>query len=103
FAVLADTTRPVLLLRSPRDGSTVRSRRPLIEFEVNDEASGFSSDTRFTLRLDGSRVIAEYDPQRSMLRFTPREDLDPGDHWITVEAVDEAGNRGRLETRFRVR
>lgn len=103
FAAMADTSRPRLEVRTPRDGATVRSRRPLIEFAVEDEASGFSRDDQFTFFLDGERLVAEYDPQRDLLRFKPREALGAGEHLLTLEAVDNAGNRRSLETRFRVR
>lgn len=103
FAVLADTSQPELKLLSPRDGSVLNVRRPRIAFEVDDNATGFSDEAQFVLRLNGKQVIAQYDPQRNRLVYVPRVPLDPGDYWMRLEAVDNAGNLGRVSSRFVVR
>ncbi|MFC1595480.1 M23 family metallopeptidase, partial [Gemmatimonadota bacterium] len=59
FAVLADTTRPELSLLSPRDGSVLRSDRPRIQFELDDNASGISDESQIVLRLNGSQIVAQ--------------------------------------------
>jgi hypothetical protein len=102
FAVLADTTRPELRLLFPRDGSRLRNTRPTIAFEVDDNASGFSEETQFVLRLNGTQVIARYDPQHDRLIYVPRDALDPGDYRVNLEVTDNAGNVGRVSSTFTI-
>lgn len=102
FAVLADTTRPELRLLFPRDGSRLRNTRPTIAFEVDDNASGFSEETQFVLRLNGTQVIARYDPQHDRLIYVPRDSLDPGDYRVNLEVTDNAGNVGRVSSTFTI-
>ncbi len=103
LAVLADTTCPEIRLLSPRDGGTVRTGRPQIACEVDDNATGFDSERQFVLRLNGTPLIAEYDPPRDRIVYTPRDPLEPGDYFLTIEATDRAGNTARITSRFTVR
>ena len=103
FAALADTTPPELRLLSPRDGSRLRVGRPRIVFQIEDNASGFSEESQLVLRLNGTKVIARYDPQRDRLIYVPRDPLDSGDYWISLEAIDNVGNVGRISASFTVR
>jgi len=102
FAVLADTTRPELRLLSPRDGALLTSRRPRIQFELDDNATGISDDSRIVLRLNGTRIVPRYDPQHDRLTWQPREPLEPGEYWLLLEVTDGAGNTGRVNSRFTV-
>jgi hypothetical protein len=102
FAILADTTRPELRLLSPRDGSVLTNGRPRIQFELDDNATGISEETQIVLRLNGSRIVAQYDPQRDRLSWRPREPLEPGEYWLVLEVTDLAGNTGRISSRFTV-
>lgn len=102
FAVLADTTRPELRLLSPRDGSVLTSDRPRIQFELDDNATGISDESQIVLRLNGTQIVAQYDPQRDRLTWQPREPLEPGEYWLMLEVTDGAGNTGRINSRFTV-
>ncbi|MFC1628445.1 peptidoglycan DD-metalloendopeptidase family protein [Gemmatimonadota bacterium] len=102
FAVLADTTRPELILLSPRDGSVLRSDRPRIQYEIDDNATGISDESQIVLRLNGTQVVAQYDPQRDRLTWQSREPLEPGEYWLLLEVTDGAGNTGRINSRFTV-
>jgi hypothetical protein len=55
------------------------------------------------MRLNGAQVIAEYDPFRDRLVFVPRQELEPGDYFLTLDAVDNAGNRALHTSRFTIR
>lgn len=103
FAAMADTARPVVELLSPRDGATLDSGRPRIEYSIEDGQTGFSDERRIVLRLNGAQVIARYDPQRDRLIYVPRFDLEPGDYYLTLDATDDAGNLTRHTARFTIR
>jgi len=102
FAVLADTTRPELRLLSPRDGSVLRSDRPRVQYEIDDNATGIADESQIVLRLNGTQVVPQYDPQRDRLTWQSREPLDPGEYWLLLEVTDGAGNTGRINSRFTV-
>ncbi len=103
FAAMADTARPVVELQSPRDGAILNSRRPRIEFRVEDDQSGISDERQLILRLNGAQVIAQYDPQRDRLIHVPRFELDPGEYYLTLDVTDDAGNLTRHASRFTIR
>lgn len=103
LAAMADTTRPVITLVSPRDSSTVRAGRPQIVYEIEDNATGFSDERQLVLRLNGTLLIAHYDAQRDRLVYTPRDPLEPGEYFMILEATDGAGNTARHRSRFTVR
>ncbi|MDZ7288977.1 MAG: M23 family metallopeptidase [candidate division KSB1 bacterium] len=103
FAIIRDDAAPSLNIRSPRDGSVMRDRRPLISVDVEDSTSGFESEEAIELRLDGQKLIAEYDPERDLVQYRPRKDLTLGVHTLAVRAEDRCGNVARQEAKFTVR
>jgi len=92
FAIFRDNQAPELGRMEPRTGAIVRSDRPLISVEIRDGMSGFESEEAIVLRLDGSKVIAEYDPERDVIFYTPKQPLSSGRHEYTIRAVDRSGN-----------
>lgn len=103
FALIRDEEPPELLPQSPAPGETLSHRRPLISFHVEDSTSGFESERAITLRLNGVKVIAEYDPEREVIFYRPKSDLTPGSHVLAAEAQDRCGNVARREVKFFVR
>jgi hypothetical protein len=103
FALIRDIEPPVLSIRAPLSGSVTRNRRPLISVGVNDSLSGFDSEESIELRLDGQKLIAEYDPERDVVQYQPKRDLAPGVHKLTARAEDRCGNVARREVEFTVR
>jgi hypothetical protein len=103
FALIRDNEPPVLSIRSPQAGSVTRNRRPLISVGVNDSTSGFDSEESIELRLDGQKLIAEYDPERDVVQYRPKKDLEPGVHKLTARAEDRCGNVAWQEVEFTVR
>ncbi len=103
FAITRDNEPPLLSIRAPYAGAVTRNRRPLISVGVNDSLSGFESEESIELRLDGEKLIAEYDPEREVVQYQPRSDLSPGAHKLTVAAEDRCGNMARREVEFTVR
>lgn len=103
FAIIRDNEPPVLSIRAPLAGSVTRNRRPLISVGANDSTSGFESEESIELRLDGQKLIAEYDPERDVVQYRPKRDLAPGVHKLTARAEDRCGNVARQEVEFTVR
>ncbi|MCG3118652.1 MAG: hypothetical protein ALAOOOJD_00892 [bacterium] len=103
FAIMRDSEPPSLNLQSPNPNAVLLNRRPLISVGVKDSTSGFESEQAIELRLDGLLLIAEYDPERDVVQYRPKNDLAPGVHKLTVRAEDRCGNVARQEMEFTVR
>lgn len=103
FAIIRDNEPPLLSVRSPLAGSVTRNRRPLISVGANDSTSGFESEGSIELRLDGQQLIAEYDPERDVVQYRPKQDFVPGVHKLTARAEDRCGNVAWREVEFTVR
>jgi hypothetical protein len=103
FTLFRDNQPPELGRAEPANGAAVRSRRPLISVEVRDTMSGFESEEAIVLRLDGRKVIAEYDPERDVIFYTPKLPLEAGRHEYAIRAVDRCGNVAEKIVGFVVR
>ncbi len=103
FALMRDDEPPVLTPQSPSPGETLTHRRPLISFHVDDSTAGFESEREIKLRLDGVKLIAEYDPERKIVFYRPKNDLKPGSHLLVAEAQDRCGNIAKREVKFFVK
>jgi hypothetical protein len=90
FALLADEVPPRIISVRPAAGG-VTGRRPEIAAHVTEVGKGLGWDG-VVFVLDGARIPAEYDPDRGVARpfETPR--LAPGQHRLSVSAIDRAGN-----------
>ncbi|MDZ7267432.1 MAG: M23 family metallopeptidase [candidate division KSB1 bacterium] len=103
FTLIRDDVPPVVIVRHPAPGGVVTDRRPKFVVTVDDSISGFASERSLVMRLDGVKVIAEYDPEAKQLRYRPKTGLTPGTHALVVEARDQCGNVTRREIQFTVR
>ncbi len=83
-----DHTPPVLTLLSPSNGSYHKLNRVLVNWSASDGLSGLD---RVRLLVDGNP-----DTENLVIEEFYIEDLDEGDHNITVEAIDMAGNVNRI-------
>lgn len=83
-----DHTPPVLTLLSPSNGSYHKLNRVLVNWSASDGLSGLD---RVRLLVDGNP-----DTENLVIEEFYIEDLDEGDHNITVEAIDLAGNVNRI-------
>lgn len=103
FAVYRDNLPPELTGFEPGNGATVRlpaAGRPTISVTVRDTMSGFASEESIVLSLDGRKVIAEYDPERDLVLYTPKHLLLRGRHEYTISAVDRCGNVAEKSVSF---
>jgi hypothetical protein len=76
-----DLTMPHTTIDSgPAEGEETTDRTPTFTFSANEPVS------RFECGLDGSQLFECSSP------WTPDQDLDDGDHFFLVRAVDLAGN-----------
>ncbi len=96
-----ETTKPVINITSPSNGSYLGSNKPQIIFTITDESNGSGVNTStVALKIDGGATIG--DGATGMVRatitngyrytYTPQTALTDGAHSITVNASDNDGN-----------
>ena len=99
FVLVRDDVAPEITNMQPAHNSHIDNRSPLISVSVRDRLSGIGSERNLEIRLDGRRLIAEYDPERRRLFYKPRTSLTPGRHELIVSAQDRSGN-SRVERSY---
>jgi len=102
FALLRDIDPPEIYMLSPANGSRVDTGYPQLRASFHDSMSGISGEGNRLLKLDGSKVIAEYDPEAKVLFYTPDAPLEPGPHVVELFVKDRCGNAATLRHAFRV-
>lgn len=100
YALLRDVVSPTIDYLIPQNNARIADRRPIIKASFKDELSGISGEENMVLRLDGKKLIAEYDPENYTLTFAPREDLMPGDHTLSLLVRDRCGNESAVTHQF---
>lgn len=92
FALMADEEPPEITAIRPGFHARLTDATPLISANVLDHKSGFRNEMDIELRLDGVKLIAEYDPERHRIFYQVQQPLSKGRHEITVWARDRAKN-----------
>ncbi len=59
---------------------------------VEDTLAGIEDEKAINLAVDGQELIFEYNTHRNSLRHSLQEALSPGEHQLTVRAIDRVGN-----------
>ena len=88
FAIMMDTTKPVLNLMSDTTKLTKNSK---LVFKIGDNLSGIQS---YNATLDGGWILTEYDRKKARwtISLSEVENLKAGTHTLQVEVIDEKGN-----------
>ncbi|RKX27026.1 MAG: hypothetical protein DRP45_02020 [Candidatus Zixiibacteriota bacterium] len=102
FASLFDIAPPTIKKLNVREGQTLKTLRPLIEFILEDDLSGIEDDRNIDIRINGQWLIPEYHPATGQCVAEPYELLKPGKCLLTIDITDRAGNRIELSRTFYV-
>ncbi|MEM2873692.1 MAG: Ig-like domain-containing protein, partial [Nitrososphaerales archaeon] len=86
-----DSTAPTISDLTPSDGAYTNDNTPTISAKLANGAAGIDPDT-IVMTVDGEEVDHEWDPDTETVSYTPTEALDEGEHTVTVDASDNAGN-----------
>jgi hypothetical protein len=103
FALFSDTQAPSISALQPAPGAALKERQPLLRAQVDDIGSGIGREEDLVLKLDGQRLIAEYDPEAGTLSARPETPLKAGRHLLEVEVRDQSGNQAAARSAFAVR
>jgi len=102
YTLIKDTEPPVIYKIIPRKGTKIKNRTPKITVYFNDELSGIESDESIILKLDGKRVISEYDPIMENVFYIPEDTLSYGEHIVEFEVVDNMNNKSYIKSVFSI-
>jgi len=103
FALIRDLAPPRIIALSPAEGSQLTERTPSLSAQFKDEVSGIGREELLSLRLDGKKVIAEYDPEDEALRYRVKSPLAKGRHTLECQISDRCGNISRKTHSFWVK
>lgn len=95
-----DTEPPQITAVEPAPGSTV-DPRPRISARYRDNGTGVDASA-VEIRLDGINVTDRADRTASRAAYTPTDDLDAGEHSVTVKVSDGAGQTASRSWVFEV-
>ncbi|RMF65732.1 MAG: hypothetical protein D6743_07575, partial [Calditrichaeota bacterium] len=83
---------PEITRLRPGRNARIKSATPRLMAYVRDRLSGFKSEEQIEMRLDGRKVIAEYDPERHRIFYQCKAPLSKGRHELEVRARDNSHN-----------
>lgn len=95
-----DNEPPQITAVEPAPGSTV-DPRPRISARYRDNGTGVDASS-VEVRLDGVNVTDRADRTASRTIYTPTDDLDAGEHSVTVKASDRGGQTASRSWVFEV-
>lgn len=95
FALLVDDVPPEILEFQPANQEVISDRQPNMLVKVRDVSSGIWREEDIEMRIDGKKLIVEYDPEEDLLFARPRMPLAVGSHQIEVVVRDICGNEAR--------
>jgi hypothetical protein len=88
YAVMADTTAPVIKPVNFKDGIEVKNL-PAIKITINDNLSGIRT---YRGTLNNSWILMDYDAKNRLLTYERDALLLPGENILTLTVVDGVGN-----------
>ena len=100
--MIRDTIAPYVVIKRPGNNARITDKRPLLLASVSDELSGIANERSIVMRLDGEKVIAEFDPDAKIIKYEPDEPLFPGEHTLSVWAIDNSSNEVLVSQTFYV-
>lgn len=100
FALIRDAVPPEVTAIRPGYNIRLNDTTPEISVRVQDRLSGIGSEEDIEIRLNGEKLIAEYDPERDRVTYVAKEPFPSGRYELVVRAVDKCGNRTVKESVF---
>jgi len=102
---LLDKTPPSIVALSPANNSITPYHKPTISFRAIDEPGGIGIDHE-SVRIavdDQPPVKPDYMPELDLFLSQPSDYLSTGEHTMTVELSDKAGNVTEIASMFTIK
>ncbi len=104
FALIEEHEPPEVAILRPGRGATYAAQDlNRIRVFVDDRISGIANENAIRITLDGQPVIFEYNTLRKIAHYNLLGRLSPGEHQVTVSAVDQVGNTAGDTLIFNIR
>ncbi len=100
FVLIRDEIPPEISNLRLGNQAHLKSRTPRISAKVEDKLSGIKSENDIVIRLNGKRLIAEYDPERDRIFYQFKKPLPKGKYEASVWAQDRSKNDAFRKTIF---
>ncbi len=97
YAILQDDLNPTISDLSPESGNAVSAANLTLSGLIKDVGKGVDEDSIVVL-LDGTKMDAEYDPDRDKVSYSLTKKLISGKHTLEIRASDKAGNSATSKT-----
>ncbi|MBU4502958.1 MAG: Ig-like domain-containing protein [Nanoarchaeota archaeon] len=88
---IPDITPPEIFNLLPTDGSILANAKATISADFTDESSGIDTATA-KITLNGVDITTSTQITLTGFTYTPAADLSDGEHTVTVDVKDKAGN-----------
>ncbi|MBT5832937.1 MAG: M23 family metallopeptidase, partial [Candidatus Latescibacteria bacterium] len=95
FALLIDDVPPQIRGLRPAQNQVVSERQPKVLATIRDVSSGIWREEDIEIRLNGKKLIVEFDPEEDLIFAKPRKPLAVGRHQVEVVVRDICGNEAR--------
>jgi len=102
FALMRDAYPPVINHTFPQAGTSVRSDNTSFSARISDKGTGINYRKTY-MKIDGSKVPAEYVPKKGLLFFDAPKPLEVGTHSMEVGTSDLVGNSSVIAVTFNVK
>jgi PGF-pre-PGF domain-containing protein len=98
---VVDTTGPVINIITPRPGTTLYSRTPLIAASYSD-ISGIDTDS-IIIEIDETEVKYNHTNTAKTMKYMPSGNLSYGTHTIVLKVSDKPGNQASKTWSFSIK
>ncbi|MBT4140813.1 MAG: hypothetical protein HOE48_23070, partial [Candidatus Latescibacteria bacterium] len=93
--LLIDDVPPQIRGLRPAQNQVVSERQPKVLATIRDVSSGIWREEDIEIRLNGKKLIVEFDPEEDLIFAKPRKPLAVGRHQVEVVVRDICGNEAR--------
>jgi hypothetical protein len=102
FGAIFDFDPPTIAGLNVAAQQTIRDLSPKFTFKLTDDLSGIEDDRSIVIKLDGQWQIPEYDPEAGVCQVVPDGPMKVGEHHLSIEIVDRAGNQAQQYLKFKI-
>ncbi len=100
YAVIRDVIPPEIWIKQPKKFEFLSDPAPSFVAVVHDKLSGIANEQSIIMKLDGKKVIAEYDPEHRTITYQCDMPLNSGEHELSVFAIDNCRNKRLVVNKF---
>ena len=96
FCIIADTIKPEIQALNIFPGKKFNTQTT-IKLVIKDKESGINS---YRAEIDNKWILMDYDYKKNLLRFDIENNLSKGEHYFTLEVIDNVGNMKKYVAKF---